>query len=657
MPAPAQPVMPAPAQPVMAAVVSPPAAAPAAAPEGVVVRTARAAVRVRGAAPAGAAMGPQQQQPAAPQKPRKIPLAEVESIRFERSPVLSARFMGQPNLDFTMPGLSAKPNETSPKAEPKKAETKKDGAAAKKVEVKKDGAAAKKVEVKKDGAAAKKVEVKKDGAAAKTAEVKKDGAAAKTAEVKKGDATPKAEEKKADGSDDVLAPPPGTTVTRIPKVEPKKNGIRDLHLSLFGLRDAKILQATVTCQTDKGPTSWRLDTSNSQDWPLVIRRSGTDLSADVFLEPPPGDCYQKDFQVAINYQDGQAANATAKAGEHTDPQRAVDPKAPAVPPSDAWVYLTDEGKLFGKLGGILPETLRLTTPWQDHLDVPLTRVAGIHLGSLDRKESPESFAKRLKARGSEDLLLAQTKKGEVIAIPGVVEGTENDRLRFRYQGRSRTLPIQQVEGLIMAARQESSPDDPLEPAFSLPGGMVISGRWKDLDASAWKIETAWGQELNLPAAEIQDVRFRGGKMTYLSDLNPSKVEETPFFGHRLSWRRNVNLLGQPLKINGRTYDRGLAVHSRCSLTYDLNGRYATFEALVGFDDAAQGKGRIDCRVFADGKELYANPDLRADGPLVKLSLPVAGAEQLRLLVDFGRGQDAGDRVIWANARLYRSARH
>ena len=98
----------------------------------------------------------------------------------------------------------------------------------------------------------------------------------------------------------------------------------------------------------------------------------------------------------------------------------------------------------------------------------------------------------------------------------------------------------------------------------------------------------------------------------------------------------------------------MAVHSRCVLTYDLNGRYSTFEALVGFDDAVKGTGRVDCRVFADGKELYANPDLRASGPPVPLKLPVTGADQLRLVVDFGRGQDTGDRVIWANARLYRA---
>lgn len=514
----------------------------------------------------------------------KLPLDEVESIHFERTPAMAGRFVGQPNVDLTMPGLSAKPEKPEP-----------------------------------------------------------------------GKDDPKT--KNAPPADDPLAPPPGTSapaVTKVAKLEPEPNGIRDVQLALSGLRNVAIKQVTVNCQTDKGSTAYRLDTTNSKDWPLVVRRGGTEAWANLFLEPPPGDSHQKTYNVTVTYQDGQNANTSINVGDqHTDPKRAVDESGPSSPSPDAWVHLAGGEKLFGTLGRIDEETLRLTTPWQDTLDVPLARVEGIHLGLANRKETPESFARRLKSRGTEDLLLAQTKDGEVVAISGIVEGTQDDRLRFLYQEKARTLPLGQVEGVVMAARPDVAPSEALAETFVLPGGVVVSGRWKDLDTAVWKVETPWGQELKLPATEIQDVRFRGGKMTYLSDLKPSKVEETPYFGRRLSWRPDAGLLGGPLAMGGQTYERGVAVHSRCVLTYDLDRRFATFEALVGFDDDARGKGRVDCRIFADGKEIYANADLRADGPPVELTLPVEGAEQLRLQVDFGKGQDTGDRVIWANARLFR----
>ncbi len=599
-------------------------------PAGAVTVAAPGATPQVAGAPAPAAAGAAQQAAAQAKPPTRIPLDEVDSIRFERAPTLAARFVGQPNLDFTMPGLSAKKPEA-----PAKPDEKKSDAAPK--------AAEKKADAKKDTAPAK--------AEAKKAENKQQ--AAPKAETKKAEAK-KAEDKKADGSDDALAPPPGTTIAKYPKLEPKKNGIRDLCLSLFGLRDVKIKQVMVNGQSDKGPTSWRLDTTDSQDWPLVVRRAGNDIAADLYLEPPPGDCFQKPFQINVTYEDGQNANATAQANIHTKDDLAIDPREPAFARPDAWIYLAGDEKLFGKLIAIGQETVKIITPWQDHVEVPLARVAGIHIGAVDRKETPDSFAKRLKSRGTEDTLLAQAKNGEVIAIPGIVEGTEDDKLHFRYLDRPRSLSLNQVEGLILAARPEHSRPSGLSASFSLPGGVVVSGRWKDIDASIWKVETPWGQELKLPAAEIQEVRLGGGGMIYLSDLAPSKVEETPFFGHRLPWRKNVSLLGEPLRISGRTYDRGLAVHSRCILTYDLGRRFSSFEALVGFDDAGKGKGRVECRVFADGKELYANPDLKASAPPVPLKVPVAGAERLRLVVDFGRGQDTGDRVIWANARLFRT---
>ncbi len=512
---------------------------------------------------------------AAPQKspePKaRIPLDEVESITFERASTLAASFLGQPNVDATMPG-------GAPTEAPKKP---------------------------------------------------------------------------AAGADDVTAPPPGTVVPpKVPKVDPKPNGIRDLHLALSGLSAAAIRQVTVNVQTDKGPSAWRLDTSGSPDWPLTLGRAGVESWADLFLEPPAGDCRDKEFTVVVNYADGQQANAKVKATSSTDAKLAFDPNAPA-PALEARVYLTGDEQLFGKLETINEETLGLTTPWGDRLDVPLARVVAVYMGMADHKEPPEAFAKRLKARGNVDLLLARAKDGDVVAIAGVVVAANANKLTFRYQDKSRSLPLKGVEGFVLANRPDPKPPAELRPTFTLAGGIVISGRWTALEAAAWKVETPWGQTLKLPPADVRHVRFRGGQMTYLSDLVPSHVEETPYFGRLTPYRKDINLVGEPLKLDGQLYEHGLAVHSRSDLTYDLDRRYATFEAVVGFDDAAKRKGRVDCRVFADGKELYANPDLRGDGPPVRLSLPVAGAEQLRLVVDFGPDEDTGDRVIWADARLYR----
>jgi hypothetical protein len=452
--------------------------------------------------------------------------------------------------------------------------------------------------------------------------------------------------------DDVAAPPPGTVAVKPPpKIEARKNGIRDIQIALSGLRPAKIQQIQINCQTDQGQTSWQLDGAGG--WPLVVRRAGTDPAADLFLEPPPADCHQKQFTVNVNYEDGQAASASFQADGHSDAKLAFDDKAPAAEAPDAWVFLEGGEKLLGRLEGVADDVLKLAVPWKQTLAVPLARIAGVHVVLEDRKESADSFDRRLKARGAGDLLLARAKNGEVVPISGVLEGVEGGRLRFTYQGKSRSLPIGQVEGIVLAARPPS-PDDGLWATFLLLGDASVTGRWKAIEGSDWKLETPWGQELKLPAAEVRQVRFRGGAMTYLSDLEPSEVEEASFFGRPSPWRRDASLSGGKLKMDRRTYDRGIAVHSRCVLTYDLEGQYETFEALVGFDDEARGKGRVDLRVLADDEEIYAEPDLRGDAPPVPLKLKIAGASRLKIVVDFGAGQDVGDRVILADARLFRA---
>lgn len=470
-----------------------------------------------------------------------------------------------------------------------------------------------------------------------------------------GSASKDAKDEKKGAGDDLSAPPPGTApIVKMPKVEPKPNGICDIHLTLSGLRDAAIQQIMIQCPTDKGQAMWQLDTTGTQAWPVSLRRAGKETWADLFLEPPEGDCHNKQFMINLMYTDGQNANGQVQASGHTDPKLKFDPSAPT-PSLDARVYLAEDEQLFGKLEAVSADSLTLATTWGDKIDVPLARVLGVYMGMADHKETPESFSKRLKSPGSEDLLLARARDGEVVAIGGVVEAAKDNKLTFAYRGRSRMLALKQVEGLVLAARPAPKPPTEVRPTFTLSGGLVLSGRWVKIDGDKWEVETPWGQTVKLPLAEIRGVRFRGGQMAYLSDLEPSKVEETPYFGRMVTYRRDVALDGSPLKLDDRLVEKGLAVHSRSALTYDLDRRFSTFETMVGFDASGGKKGRVDCRVFADGRELYANPDLRADSPPVHLTLPVSGAEELQLVVDFGPEEDTGDRVIWADARLYRRA--
>lgn len=532
--------------------------------------------------------------PKEPEPKAKIPLDEVESITFERAAVVAARWLGQPNVDATRAGG--------------------------------------------DDA------IKADKEAAR--DQPKDQKDKEEKDKPKDDASRPA-------ADDLAAPPPGTAVVeKIPKVEPRPSGVRDLHLVLSGLHAAALKQVMIQCPTDKGQQAYRLDTAGSKDWPLVVARAGTETWADLFLEPPPGDCHDKQLTITLNYADGQQANATVKATEHTDPKLKFDPDSPVIA-LDARVYLAGDEQLYGKLEAVTEEALTLLTPWGDKVDVPLVRVVGVYMGMSDHKESPDSFARRLKGRGDQDLLLARAKDGEVVAIAGVVEAVKAGKLTFQYQGKSRTLPIKGVEGMVLANRPAPPAPTEVRPTFELTGGIVVSGRWAGITPETWQVEAPWGQTFRLPAATVQAVRVRGGQMSYLSDLEPVQVEEVPYFGRRVPYRRDGAQTGGPLKLDGRSLAKGLAVHSRTALTYDLGRRFERFEALVGFDEAGNRRGRVDCRVLLDGKELYANPDLRADGPTVPLNLPVAGGERLQLVVDFGPDDDIGDRLIWGNARLYR----
>ena len=241
----------------------------------------------------------------------------------------------------------------------------------------------------------------------------------------------------------------------------------------------------------------------------------------------------------------------------------------------------------------------------------------------------------------------------ITEISGQILQLKDQKLQFKYEGEARSIKIERVTGLIFAAHPKSAASDRPYQVFELVGGNRLSGSWAGFADGALDVQAAWGGKLRVPAAKVASIAFRNGKLVYLSDLAPVSVEEVSYFDRAMPYQRDKNLLGDPLKIKGKEHRKGLAVHSRSVLNYALEGKYAQFKSLVGFDDSVPAKGRVVCRVLADGKPIFSEADLRADAQPKPVELDVKGVQQLTLEIDFGEDENICDRVIWADARLYR----
>jgi hypothetical protein len=444
------------------------------------------------------------------------------------------------------------------------------------------------------------------------------------------------------------------------------NGIQDIHLHAHNLRTVGIKQIVVVCRFVSPPQLrvWRLDTSQSPHWRLAIARADLAPEAELYLEPAAIDSFGQSFEVTYTYNDGVSTKAVLVATTHTSDQRRVDRAArpgsvtakqdDKVAAAAAEVYLADADRLRGEVADMSAESLRLGTRWKTELEIPLLRVRGVWFGSAAPAGTQAAFDKQLAAPSEQDVVfvLAPDKKAD--QIPATVLGMAEGQLKVRYEDQERSINKDRVLGVVFAAHPSPHKPPEVTQLFALAGGDQLSGKWVGLDAQQLQIETPWNDRITLPAEEVGQIRVRGGKVTMLADLEPIAVEQVPYFGRLIAWRRDLGFDGEPPKLRGKKPARCIAVHSRCVLTYALDGAYDKFKTTLGFDDTAGPRGRVDCRVLVDGREAFSHQDFRVDQEPLTVEVSTAGAKQVSLEIDFGQDQDVGDRILWAEPRLFRA---
>ncbi len=250
----------------------------------------------------------------------------------------------------------------------------------------------------------------------------------------------------------------------------------------------------------------------------------------------------------------------------------------------------------------------------------------------------------------------------LLRIDGVFRGIDDEKVRFEYEGREGGIPRNLVQGLILSQVAGTTLELGNEGSLEVAGDGRLPAVLKGLITSAADSNSALllrlevrGVAWEVPLSEVRRINFDSDRIRFLSDVEPARVEEVPLFDNRFPYRKDLSVTGEPLRLDGFEYRKGLGVHSRAVLEYEIRKGFTTFVARVGIHDGPAGRGDAVVRVLADDEELAEHRVRHGEKP-VQIVLSVAGRKVLRLLTDYGEdGLDLGDHVDWAEARLVKSS--
>ena len=288
---------------------------------------------------------------------------------------------------------------------------------------------------------------------------------------------------------------------------------------------------------------------------------------------------------------------------------------------------------------------------------PATSLESVPGGALPADGSPGAAPG---ASSRSDVVYVRRPNG-LLRVEGVFRSLDAETLTMDFEGQQRQLRRQLVSGVVFAPVASRTVESDLPAIFELEGKGQIPAVFKGFRGEGTgrelllRFRGAPSEELGaLPGSLVRRVRFFSDRVLFLSSINPVKVEETPLLGPSTApWRRDLASSGGPLTLAGRVYRRGIGVHSRSVLEFDLGGQYRAVAAVIGLDDSAGEGSGVIFRVVADGKEIHTKSVAYGDKP-GNISLPINGVKRLRLEVDYGDdGVDFGDYADWADLRVTR----
>lgn len=238
---------------------------------------------------------------------------------------------------------------------------------------------------------------------------------------------------------------------------------------------------------------------------------------------------------------------------------------------------------------------------------------------------------------------------------GQMEVLEDKTLRLKTGTGQTTLAVEAVQAFGMNPELTSFPASKGSVAllFLEDGSQLTVGSLRlENEAELLHCRATFGSDLQIPVEKILSLQFLNERAVFLSDLEPAEYLSTPYFTRTWPLQRNRNTIGGPLRLEHREFARGLGVHGQALVTYDLKAVYSSFQATIGIDAVAEGRGSVIFRVLADGKPVFTSEIVRGKASPISIGpLSMEGVKRLSLSTDFADEGDILDHADWCDALL------
>ena len=326
----------------------------------------------------------------------------------------------------------------------------------------------------------------------------------------------------------------------------------------------------------------------------------------------------------------------------------------AAPARGAEFLLVDGSRLPGKIVAAAAAGFIAKLNVGAETTLTFEHLAGIRFAQAE--DSPRAAAlfeeSLLDRPAGHDILISRSPE-KVRAVPGRIErlGTEGGSIRVGDQ--SRSFRLEKVFGIVFAKGGKTVEPPPL--TVMLSDGTQLGAITASTTDDALTVKSTAGFVVRLAFRQIATLTFHSDRVVFLSDL-PTVSQHVEGILHR-SWpvRIDRSVANGPLELNGRRFKKGLGVHSRTEIIYDIDGGYERFAATIGIDDIGRPAGNVEFRVIGDGRVLFESGELTGRDESQAIRVDVVGIKMLALLVDYGKGLDLSDHADWADARLIRPA--